>query len=498
MIIRRNRMTGTALIVLGFLMVAAYKYLDDFLEQSMLGAGAAHLIVTPVLVAGAMALLAGLLVFTGRPINLKIHEFELIAYTVTELARPASKAEPPTMRQRKAFSARRRLPGDNAAPLNVLEDRSTLRIGPGTDPSVPSYVLDQNFRIVDWNDAFNLCFDYTMEGRRGMSVLEWTYFLDNYEQVVEHGIHVFGGEGPLPPIDIEEIEYTSDRYGVLTAVKRAYMIPNDDRQCAGWLAVLDVTFADKDQASVHQRDLVNIVARDVMWSEYALSYDAVLTNTDVYPALMKLMLGEDASMPRIAHDAKILDLGAGTGTFTERLAAEHPERLVVAVENNRTMLALLRDKVRPLLRTNGPRGVVPLKQDITTLLGLEDEGFDVAIMNNVLYSVDDVPGCLREVHRVLRERGEIRISGPQKRTRLDRLLKQIKSELKTRGLFDELEQDYERVRIINERRLAQWLYRWSIDDMKAMLREAGFRDVFYESDRAYGGESMVIGARKGA
>jgi ubiquinone/menaquinone biosynthesis C-methylase UbiE len=201
-------------------------------------------------------------------------------------------------------------------------------------------------------------------------------------------------------------------------------------------------------------------------------------------------------MPRIDHDAKILDLGAGTGNFTERLAAGHPERLVVAAENNRTMLALLRDKVRPLLRTNGPRGVVPLKQDITTLLGLEDEEFDVAIMNNVLYSLDDVPTCLREVHRVLRDGGEIRISGPQKRTRLDKLLKRIKSDLKARGVFDELEQDFERVRIINERRLAQWLYRWSVDEMKEMLRDAGFRDVFYATDRAYCGQSMVIGARK--
>ena len=44
-----------------------------------------------------------------------------------------------------------------------------------------------------------ICFDRTMEGRRGMSVSEWTYFLDNYEEVIDHGIQIFGGEKPLPP-----------------------------------------------------------------------------------------------------------------------------------------------------------------------------------------------------------------------------------------------------------------------------------------------------------
>ena len=37
----------------------------------------------------------------------------------------------------------------------------------------PMYLLDEGFRIVDWNFAFSLAFDRSMEGRRGLSVREW-------------------------------------------------------------------------------------------------------------------------------------------------------------------------------------------------------------------------------------------------------------------------------------------------------------------------------------
>jgi ubiquinone/menaquinone biosynthesis C-methylase UbiE len=342
-----------------------------------------------------------------------------------------------------------------------------------------------------------ICFDRTMEGRRGMSVSEWTYFLDNYEEVIDHGIQIFGGEKPLPPIDVETIRYTSMNYGSLRAVKRAYMVPNDQAQYSGWLILLDVEFGNRDISLRYQRDLVETVARDIMWSEYALSYDTVLMNTQVYPTLIAELLGEDGSLPAVPRHATVLDLGAGTGNITERLVVNGGERLVVAVENNRTMLAVLRTKVRPYLRTDGTGcRVVTIKQDITTLLGLEDEYFDFAIANNVLYAVDDVAACLREVYRVLRPGGEIRISGPQKRTRLDRLLGRIKRDLEARGVFDDVADDYERARIINQRRLAQWLYRWDIDDMRAVLIEAGFKEVFYANESAYGGEAMLVAARK--
>jgi hypothetical protein len=66
------------------------------------------------------------------------------------------------------------IPGITAPLFNSLEDMFDLSTVPGGNPMVPSYMLDKNYRILDWNQAFSLAFDRTMEGRRGKSVLEWT------------------------------------------------------------------------------------------------------------------------------------------------------------------------------------------------------------------------------------------------------------------------------------------------------------------------------------
>src|SRR5262249_17553108 len=99
---------------------------------------------------------------------------------------------PPEVKaEREAYAEDKPVPGIDAPPFNLLTDIPDIKGMPGADPMVPMYMLDKNYRILDWNEAFGLAFDRTMEGRRGMSVLEWTYLLENYEQVLNHGIKVF-------------------------------------------------------------------------------------------------------------------------------------------------------------------------------------------------------------------------------------------------------------------------------------------------------------------
>ena len=73
----------------------------------------------------------------------------------------------------------------------------------------PMYLLDNAFRILDWNEAFTLAFDRSMEGQKGKSVLEWTYYLENYKEVLDHGVAVFGDANRLPRIDVETVKYKS-------------------------------------------------------------------------------------------------------------------------------------------------------------------------------------------------------------------------------------------------------------------------------------------------
>jgi hypothetical protein len=100
--------------------------------------------------------------------------------------------------QRRDYAGQneQQLPGRFAPAFQVLGEKLAFTVTPSADPMTPMYILDREFRIMDWNIAFSLCFDRTLEGRRGRNVLEWTYFLDNYEDVVNHGIGVFGpGQG---------------------------------------------------------------------------------------------------------------------------------------------------------------------------------------------------------------------------------------------------------------------------------------------------------------
>jgi ubiquinone/menaquinone biosynthesis C-methylase UbiE len=391
------------------------------------------------------------------------------------------------------------LPGQYAPDFQVLDEKLALTVTPCSDPMTPMYMLDRNFRIIDWNIAFNLCFDRTMEGRHGLSVLEWTYFLDNYEEVLSHGIEVFAEGKTLPRIDIEKIQYTSDRYGRIEGTKRAYQIPDDDESCLGWLITINPTFIKQEMAGLYQSDIFSALRKTLMWSEYALCYDKVLNNSLIYPELINTVVGNHKpGPPPIEVASVILDIGAGTGNITFLLAEESPQRLIVAIDNNPLMLNTLRRKCQAFLRQDaqGP-GVIAIKQDGVSLFGLNSEFFDCVIINNVLYSLDTdaALSCLKEAWRVLKLGGEIRISEPQKSTDLYKVLEQIRTDLKKNGRYAKLEADFLRLQQINEFQLQPLLHRWDLDDMEKILLH-DFSRITYKTDRVYAGQSMLICARK--
>ncbi len=166
----------------------------------------------------------------------------------TVLSTPPKELSPEVERERRNYSSgiEHQLPGFFAPAFQLLDEKLAVTVTPCADPMTPMYMLDHNFRIIDWNLAFSMCFDRTMEGRRGRNVLEWTYFLDNYEEALNHGIAVFGEGKEYPRIDIEELTYTSDRYGLINGKKRAYQIPDDDGSCLGWLTTIKPAFPSRE------------------------------------------------------------------------------------------------------------------------------------------------------------------------------------------------------------------------------------------------------------
>ncbi len=459
-------------------------------------------------IAGVMMLVGGLTALGFRPTQV---EWLGVKFTLAGVDQPALRPIAPIeiaqrvlpkeeVDRKRSYAETKHVPGGQFRDFNMLRDlgdRPNLDIMPHSNPMVPMYLLDKHFKVLDWNDAFSLAFDRTMEGRRNMNALEWVYFLENFQEVVDHGERVFSGEGPFPAIDVEILKYKSIRYKMINAKKRAYQIPDDDGRYAGWLVILELSFEDDQAAYQYQSDLIEVLRKNLIWTEYAFSYDAVLNNSIVYPKLIETMLGESGGLVPIGAKARVLDLGAGTGNLTERLAEPSQERVVFAIENNRAMLDRLRYRCRDYLRDDdrGP-GVLAVKQDIVHLYGLNDNYFDVAIMNNTLYTLDDPLKCLKESRRVLKPGGEIRISGPKRDTNLDTLFRRIRRELTSSRKLESLSEDLAHVEYINKFMLGPMLYRWSLAEVKEMVLEAGFSSIVFETERAYAGQAMIVAARK--
>lgn len=455
---------------------------------------------------GAAFVMIGIFLYLGKfpkeisKSGIKFDEqVEIIAPPCVEISKKQLSSEEKQEKRRfsDTFTV---LPGASAPTFHLLEESLALRPTPCADPMMPMYLLDAHFRIIDWNDAFTLAFERTMEGRRGENVLEWVYFLDNYEQVLRHGAETFGDPEHLPRIDVETIEYTGSRYGKLIGKKRAYPIPDDNGECMGWLVTVEPHFEEKEQKSLFYTDLLTRLKQALVWSEYALSYDLVLNNTRVYPELIHTLIGEstpDLEIPPI--NARILDLGAGTGNITKRLADTGTERLIVALDNNPMMLNILRSKCHKYLRHDpGGPGIIATRQDITSLFGLKENYFDYAFLNNVLYSIDEklVGDMLHDVHRVLKPGGEIRISGPKKDANLEVLFQRMEDDLKANGKLEELQDQFHHVMGINFRYLQPMLHKWDVEDIKQLLNHAGFSTITYTNDKAYAGQSRIVCARK--
>lgn len=463
-----------------------------------------------LLLIGLLLVLFSLVLLTGRTIS-KIaagmggSKFELEMEAIQQAAHnvePPKKLDEKTLVKRRKFSSeiKQTIPGNDAPEFNVLEEKIALTVTPCSDPMTPMYMLDNNFRIINWNISFSICFDRTMEGRKGLNVLEWTYLLENYEKVLDHGVKAFADPDNFPIIDVEVLEYKSRRFGHIKGTKRAYQIPNDDGSCLGWLITIEPEFENLEMSQLFQATLFSSLRLALMWSEYALSYDIVLNQSDIYPGLIQKLIGESEVGPApIPLDSKVLDLGAGTGNITSRLASPEAGRLIVSIDNNQVMLNHLRNKCKDVLRQDAQgSGVITIKQDISSLFGLSDGFFDVVVVNNVLYSLpaESVQSCLKEIFRVLKSGGEVRISEPHKNANVKEVLSVIKKELEKNGHFEEIKDHYYKVEQINKYSLAPMLNKVNLSDMEETLKQIGFDEITYREDKTYAGQSFLVCARK--
>lgn len=133
---------------------------------------------------------------------------------------------------------------------------------------------------------------------------------------------------------------------------------------------------------------------DVVRNEYATE-DGLRARASVYQGLA----GPDArdtafEAVRAAAPSRLLEVGCGWGEFAARVQ-EELGAAVVAIDLSPRMVELARE-----------RGVDARVGDVQDL-PFEDESFDCAIANWMLYHAPDIDGALTELARVLRPGGRL-------------------------------------------------------------------------------------------
>ena len=129
-------------------------------------------------------------------------------------------------------------------------------------------------------------------------------------------------------------------------------------------------------------------------TDIAATYDA---GRGYSPATLALWLKVVTPWVPNTEGAAILDLGCGTGRYSEILA-EHLGAQVIAIDPSEKMLAEARKKAT---------GRVRYERAFGESLPLADKSIDVVFMSMVFHHFTDQSQVVRECHRILKPRGTV-------------------------------------------------------------------------------------------
>jgi ubiquinone/menaquinone biosynthesis C-methylase UbiE len=350
--------------------------------------------------------------------------------------------------------------------------------------TTPTYWLDANLSILDWNPAFDLIFSEITPLLRYRHVNDFIARLANYEAVFNHGraftrrVHA----GQSPTCDTETLLYRSSRYGDVAMLKVAAQLHDSDGNLKGWAVSLLPRQLDWDS---FQRDLESRISEVKLWEGYAPSYDKILLG---FPPYQQLLRDVASAVPDTAN--KVLDGGSGSGNIADLLLRRGFD--VTSLEPNAAMISKMRERRFDPIRHKVLKASA---EDLEKLRGIENCSFDAVTLSNVLYCVDDPFACLTGIHRVLKPDGMIGLSTTHEGVSLDRLLAAIKRYLVTNGTYEKLRDDYDRVYESNktiERTIAR---RVSADKYRQMVKAAGF-EITRDEEFTYEGAVMLLHARR--
>ncbi len=312
----------------------------------------------------------------------------------------------------------------------------------------PSYILDAGFRFVDWNALFEDVIAKQLGLVVGCHVMDFVNGLDNTAEVdkrnqkkfptltkekLEHAEETGEIWAGFPPVDVERLEFISDRYRLIVFDKLAYKIQEPGFAGARlWHVQLNVRFVQCHDGYWHNAQ--DVFTREDRWTQYADIYDRIF---DAYPACLAL---KERVVDHVAGRKMCLQIGAGTGKITMALLAEG-DREITAIESHD---AMLRQLVGELSRSGDSMDrATPLKGDAASVLermyrarveaGESPEIFDACVMTNVPLGFGSPKEYLRAAHQVLKPGAVLSMSTLGNREQVERLMNGIRDHLKEKA-----------------------------------------------------------------
>lgn len=357
------------------------------------------------------------------------------------------------------------------------------------DLTGPTYLLDANFHFLDWNPAFDEVVAKPLRLLRGTHAENFIIALDNSREVIARAQLRFQENQGMPLVDCEVLRIRTPRHGLITFRKIAVQIAETSEHGLVWSVHLNIERAEN--ADLLWEDLERRLTAETNWSRYAESYDQMLLNFREYDKLL-------SQVSDLLGDAKrCADLGAGTGNSTLRLLANHPERLVSALESNEIMLQHLRAKLVKAKSLDAVRRVTIYKGGLErSLREFPENSFDGALMLNVLYALDDPGRCLVEVFRVLQPDACLALSTSHSKTDVVHLFEEIRKDLKAQGLYAQLRSAVEDAEDRHNQMMTN-IKRDTRENVIEYLEKAGFK-IEKRIDSAYADAVMIVQARKPA
>lgn len=140
---------------------------------------------------------------------------------------------------------------------------------------------------------------------------------------------------------------------------------------------------------------------DIQWSIYANYYDAMCKLNPSYDSMLTMVV-EHFERLNLYPDARVLDVGGGTGNLLLRLAKLHPQISFVHLDLDEGMLGLAREKYQAHSITN-----VELVRASFLEWKHEKGTFDVIVSTNALYAIQPHQTALELMHRLLRSTGKL-------------------------------------------------------------------------------------------